>query len=210
MREIKCCSVCGSNVKVCSTPLGYLCGKHYSQWKKYGKIKSRTKNDPNEIIDNHDGTSFIVLYNKASEPIANAIIDTDKVHIIVNSKWCLDKNGYVKSSKQEYLHRVIMNEATLYIDHIDGNKLNNTISNLRICSNADNLKHRVSLPSNNTSGILGVRFRVERNKWTAEIQANKVVHRLGMFDTKEEAIKARLDAELEYFKEYKSKVNETN
>ena len=210
MKEIKVCSVCGSTHRVCNTSIGLLCGKHYCQYQKYGEVKVRTKFDPNEIIDNGDGTSSIILYDKQSNPVGKALVDTVNVATIASMKWCLDKNGYVKSSKQEYLHRVITGEKTLYVDHINGDKLNNTLSNLRICSNADNLKNRVHLPSNNTSGILGVRFRSERKKWVAEIQANKVCHRLGMFNTKEEAIAARLAAELKYFGEYKSKVNESN
>ena len=187
-----------------------MCCKHYTQWKKYGTIKERTKYDPNEIKDNGDGTSSIILYNKDAKPIAEALIDTEIVNTISNQKWCLDKNGYVKNSKQEYLHRIIMHEFNLYIDHINGDKLNNTSSNLRVCSNADNLKNRVSLPSNNTSGILGVRYRKDKKKWSAEIQADKICHRLGYFETKEEAKAARLAAELKYFGEYKSKVNEVS
>ena len=34
-------------------------------------------------------------------------------------------------------------------------------------------RNRVKLPKNNTSGILGVRFREDRNKWYSEIQCNK-------------------------------------
>ena len=97
-------------------------------------------------------------------------------------------------------------------DHVDGNKLDNRRSNLRACSNANNLKNRVNLPSNNTSGIIGVRFRKDRNKWYAELQVDGVTHRLGSYVTREEAIKARLEGELKYFGKYKSKVlnNEIN
>ena len=94
----------------------------------------------------------------------------------------------------------------MYIDHINGNKLDNRKSNLRVCSNADNLKNRVKLPSNNTSGILGVRYRADRSKWYAEIQVNNKRIRLGSYIDKESAVRARLEAEIKYFDEYKSKV----
>lgn len=210
MKEVRYCSICGNTRKVSNTSIGFLCGKHYLQWVRHGRILNRTRYDPNDIIDNNDGTSSIILYNSKSEPVGSALIDTVLVSVISKDKWCLDKNGYVKNSKQEYLHRIITREETLFVDHIDGNKLNNTLSNLRVCSNADNLKNRVKLPANNTSGILGVRFNTNRNKWTAEIQANKVVHRLGYFNTKEEAVAARREAELLYFGKFKSKINETN
>lgn len=174
--------------------------------------KKRNKYTPNEIIDNLDGSSYICLYNIKNEEVARAIIDTSDVELVKGHKWCKDRNGYVKDSKQQYLHRLILSEYNQYIDHIDGNKLDNRRNNLRACSNANNLKNRVNLPSNNTSGILGVRFRKDRNKWYAELKADGVVYRLGSYVTKEEAIKARLDGELKCFGKYKSKVlnNETN
>ena len=65
-----------------------------------------------------------------------------------------------------------MNTTSLCVDHLNGNTLDNRKENLRICTNADNLKHRVNLPKNNTSGILGVRYRKDRDKWYAEIKSN--------------------------------------
>lgn len=210
MKEIKKCSICGSTTKVCNSPIGLLCGKHYCQYKRHGKILERTRLDPNEIIIK-EGYATIMLYNSKSEPIAEALIDIEDIDKIKNSKWCKDKNNYVKNSNQDYLHRVIMGESDLFVDHIDGNKLDNRKSNLRICCNADNLKNRVKLPSNNTSGILGVRYRADRNKWYAEIQFNKQKINLGSYAEKEDAIKARLEAEIKYFGKYKSQVlNESN
>ena len=202
---MKRCLVCGSSTKVCNTEIGLLCCKHYSQYKKYGKILRRTKYDPNEIRVKND-YAIIVLYNNSAEPIAEALIDKEDIDVVKNYKWCLDKNNYVKNSKQEYLHRIIMSETTMFVDHINGNTLDNRKSNLRVCSNADNLKHRVKLPSDNTSGVLGVRFRKDRNKWYAELQADGITHRLGSYTTKEEAIEARLKGELKYFKKYKSQI----
>lgn len=204
MKEIRKCCICGSANKVCNSSIGLLCGKHYLQYKRYGKIQNRTKSDPNEIILKED-YAVIILYNNKSEPIAKSLIDIEDIDKIKNSKWCKDKNNYVKNSNQEYLHRIIMGESDLFIDHINGNKLDNRKSNLRICCNADNLKNRVKLPSNNTSGILGVRYRADRDKWYAEIQFNKQKINLGSYIKKEDAIKARLEAEIKYFGIYKSK-----
>lgn len=206
MKEIKKCSICNSTKKVCNTEIGLLCGKHYLQFKRYNKILDRTKYDSNEIKILED-YAVIILYNSKSEPISETMIDIEDIELVKNYKWCVDKNGYVKNSKQEYLHRVLMQENTLHVDHIDGNTLNNQKSNLRVCSNADNLKHRVKLPKNNTSGILGVRFRQDRKKWYAEIQYDGVKINLGSYTDKNDAIKARLEAELKYFGKYKSKIN---
>lgn len=211
MKDIKKCSICGSIIKVCNTEIGLLCGKHYLQYKRHGKIQNRTRYDSNEFIIDRDLVR-IFLYNKEGNKIAEALIDRENYNLVNDCKWCLDKNGYVKNSKQEYLHRIITKETSLYVDHINGNKLDNRKSNLRVCSNADNLKNRVKLPISNTSGILGVRYRTDRGKWYAEIQVNNRKIYLGSYINKEDAIRARLEAEFRYFGEYKSKVlnNEIN
>lgn len=100
-----------------------------------------------------------------------------------------------------------MNTSSEYVDHINGNTLDNRKQNLRIVSNADNLKNRTKLPSNNTSGVIGVRYRKDRNKWYAEIQYNNNKINLGSYIEKNDAIKVRLAAELKYFGEYKSNIN---
>lgn len=205
MKEIKKCLVCGSTTKVCNTEMGFLCGRHYNQFKRHSKISERTSYDSNEIKIKDD-YAVITLYDKNSNPKAETLVDISDIDIIKGFKWSIDNNNYVKNSKQIYLHRLLMNASELCVDHINGNTLDNRRSNLRICTNADNLKHRVSLPKNNTSGILGVRFRKDRNKWYAEIQSNKQKINLGSYTSREDAIKARLEAEIKYFGNYKSEI----
>lgn len=172
MKQTKVCCICGNDNKTVNTDIGILCGKHYSQYIRYGKVKLRTKYDPNEIeeFSNH---AIIYLYNKDGDIIAETLIDKEDIPKVINNKWCRDKNGYVKNSKQGYLHRILLGETNLFIDHINGNKLDNRKRNLRICNNADNLKNRVKLPKNNTSGILGVRFREDRNNGTLKYSVTK-------------------------------------
>lgn len=171
----------------------------------------RTKYDPNEFIK-EDNVIKIFLYDKNGNKINEAIIDVDKYDLVKNCKWCIDCNGYVKNSNQEYLHRLIMNAKDLFVDHINGNKLDNRLSNLRLCTNSENVKNHVKLNKNNTSGITGVWYNKKCHRWYAEIQCNNKSIRLGNFISKRDAIKARIDAEIIYFKEFKSKVlnNEIN
>lgn len=206
----KSCCICRSQNKICHTDIGYLCGKHYLQYKRHGKC-TRTKYDPNEFIKENNIIK-IYLYDKNGNKINEAIIDVDKYDLVKNYKWCIDCNGYVKNSGQEYLHRLIIGAKDLFVDHINGNKLDNRLSNLRLCTNSENVKNHVKLNKNNTSGIIGVRYRNDRHKWYAEIQCDNKVIRLGSFSKKEDAIKARINAEIVYFKEFKSKVlnNEIN
>jgi len=74
------------------------------------------------------------------------------------------------------------------IDHIDGNPLNNSISNLRLVTHSENHRNR-KLQSNNSSGFSGVRFI--NNKWQARIKIHGKEKSLGTFKTKEEAINVR-------------------
>lgn len=83
------------------------------------------------------------------------------------------------------------------IDHINHDKQDNRIVNLRL---VDNLENHKNMPrqKNNTSGVTGVSFRRNANKWVSHIKANgKFIH-LGIFNTKEEAINSRKKAEQQY------------
>ncbi|EAD6163255.1 AP2 domain-containing protein, partial [Listeria monocytogenes] len=64
-----------------------------------------------------------------------------------------------------------------------------------------------SLSARNKSGIKGVRWDEKRNKWEASITFQKKLHFLGRFEKKDDAIKARRDAEDKYFKPILDKMN---
>jgi hypothetical protein len=57
------------------------------------------------------------------------------------------------------------------IDHIDGNKLNNNIDNLREATNAQN-QCNIQKRSNNTSGFKNVYLHKKTNKWQVRLQIN--------------------------------------
>lgn len=86
-------------------------------------------------------------------------------------------------------------------DHIDRNELNNRKYNLRPCTVSQNNMNK-SVRSDNTSEITGVYFDTQRIKWVAGLQVDNKCKYLERFDNKEDAIRARLKAELEYFKEF--------
>lgn len=79
------------------------------------------------------------------------------------------------------------------VDHINGDRRDNRISNLRVVTTTEN-RRNIAIPKSNTSGIIGVGFR--RGTWRATIAAGDGRHvELGTFATKEEAAAARLGAE---------------
>lgn len=55
---------------------------------------------------------------------------------------------------------------------------------------------------NNTSGTNGVYYSERDNKWVAQINLNNKAKRMGSFDNIQDAIKARKDAEEEYYQGY--------
>lgn len=79
------------------------------------------------------------------------------------------------------------------IDHINHAKSDNRICNLRLCDKQANMKNQ-SLPSNNTSGVMGVNFHSGSGKWEARICINYKRISLGRFDRIDDAIAARKKA----------------
>lgn len=67
------------------------------------------------------------------------------------------------------------------IDHIDGNKLNNSISNLRLCSMTENNWNR-KRDKRNKSGYRNVYYHRHTGRYEVHITANGVKHYLGLFD----------------------------
>lgn len=77
------------------------------------------------------------------------------------------------------------------IDHRNGDGTDNRLSNLRSCSQAQNLQNR-GRQKNNTSGFKGVVFHPQSGKWRARIKSNGKHYSLGLYGTKEEAHAAYL------------------
>jgi uncharacterized membrane protein len=84
------------------------------------------------------------------------------------------------------------------IDHINGDKSDNRISNLRDVPKSINIQNEKRARKNNASGLMGVVFRKDRNKWTATVRVNGKPKRLGSFSTPEEAHQAYLDGKRLY------------
>jgi len=89
----------------------------------------------------------------------------------------------------------------IQIDHIDLDKSNNRIENLRLATRSQNRGNLIAY-KNTTSGLKGVHFHKRQNKWTASIQKENVSKHLGSFDTKVEASEAYKQAALELFGEF--------
>lgn len=85
----------------------------------------------------------------------------------------------------------------LQIDHIDGDKINNKIENLRCITQIENLQHKYDRLSNSYSSVYkGVSWDKTRRKWKAAVVINKKRIVLGRFvnelDARDAAFAARL------------------
>ena len=91
------------------------------------------------------------------------------------------------------------------IDHINGDTLDNRISNLREATRQENAKNQ-PIHKHNISGVSGVhyskRYPSEPRPWIATISLKGKKIWLGQYSTKEKAIKARRKAEKNYYKEF--------
>jgi len=88
------------------------------------------------------------------------------------------------------LHRVIFLAHHGYlpeqVDHIDGDRANNRIGNLRAATNAQNSRNGC-LRSTNASGVKNVSWYKDRQKWRVQLRVNGRNAFFGFFDTLEEA-----------------------
>ena len=115
-----------------------------------------------------------------------------------------DSRGYTQlkiSGKVFTLHRVLAEvflnggnpiPENLIVDHreqIDGSHAQDRLSNLRLCSHADN-SHNARRGRRNSSGYKGVSFNKPQGKWLAHIAVNGRSKHLGSFTTPEEAAAA--------------------
>ena len=148
-----------------------------------------------------NGVNKIYLQNGQS-----TLVDAEDYMAVNKYIWYEDSKGYVRTSDRSattQMHRLIMNaKKDQFVDHISGDILDNRRSNLRFCSNAENVSHRVKLAKNNTSGAHGVSWSRRDKKWQATICSNKHIFHLGYFDNIEDAIAARKKAEEKYFGEF--------
>lgn len=214
------CNQCGKEIPKTNTfSVNYngtnlkLCGKHYAQYLKYGKFldsSQRTCFDSNEYEITNEGV-WIYTFNRQNEPSGKFLIDLEDLEKVIQKKWRFWKgNYYTGNFKPVSIHRFLMSpREEEVVDHINGNRQDNRRCNLRVTTQKKNLINK-ELLSNNSTGIAGVWFDKERNKWSAEIRMDGIKCYLGRYSDKCDAAFVRFIAEKKLFKEFRSNRNDNN
>lgn len=151
-----------------------------------------------------------VTYNTGKEFLFD-LEDYDKIKDIC---WSENNEGYMigrdpATGKTVKMHDIIMDAK--YVDHIAHNKNDNRKSELRLADDLHN-SHNRKTQCNNISGHTGVCWKSREQKWYAYIKCNGKFISLGYYDNVEDAIKRRIEAENEYYKDwsYENSINRNN
>lgn len=130
-----------------------------------------------------------------------AIIDTQDLLIVGQFSWRANEHSpgrwYARRSfrhdgrqSSEQMHRRIVGPPVgLWVDHINGDGLDNRRSNLRLCTRQQNTANQ-AVTTTGASGFRGVRRFRNTTKWQAQIKVNQRSLHLGQFNTPEEAAHA--------------------
>lgn len=213
------CNQCGKEIPSTNThSIVYngvhliLCGKHYTQYIKYGHFLDQDQKsiqDANEYEITPEGV-YIYTFNRRGEPSGRFMIDLDDLEKVLAKKWRFWKGCFMTgNTKPIQIHRFLLDvyDENLVVDHINGDRSDNRRRNLRITTQQKNLINK-GMMTNNSSEIAGVWYDKERRKWVAEIRINNIKCQLGRYQRKELAVFARYYSELVVFKEFRSNRND--
>lgn len=195
----KACVVCGKTParKIKKFDNRRLCVAHKAQLRRNGYIKAITRLSPNKIyLDESGEFAWLVLYDKNGNDVAKAKISCEDILKVCNIKFCLNVDGYAHASSNIWLHKMVCNASV--VDHINRDKLDCRRENLRPATAIQN--HWNSVTKVGTGKITGV-YR-SKKYWAAHIYLNNRRIWLGNFKNEDDAIIARLKAEVKYFQEF--------
>lgn len=144
----------------------------------------------------------------------HVLVDAEDYDALTKFNWqaCNWKNGiYVAKAgvqtkgireKNMAMHRYLLNPPDgKFVDHINGNGLDNRKANLRICTNMQN-QHNARLSKTNTSGFKGARWHKIEKKYIVGIRVDGKLLHVGYFRNKREAAEAYDKAAIKYFGEF--------
>jgi hypothetical protein len=137
-----------------------------------------------------------------------ALVDEQDKHLVEGIEWFsfqAHRAWYAatKTNPRVYMHRLIMDAPQgMEVDHIDGDGLNNTRDNLRVCTHQQNLANQRHQLRDTHSRYKGVTFCLREKLWKAQIKANQQHINLGTFKNEDDAARAYNRAALQAWGEF--------
>jgi hypothetical protein len=141
-------------------------------------IESITQDYVNQLFEYRDGE----LYWKVKS--SKKILIGEKSGAKRKDGYCLtgiNGKGYLNHRLIFLMHHGYLPEC---LDHIDGNRLNNKIKNLRPATMTQNA-YNSKLKKDNSSGVKGVSWHKQANKWQVRVRINGKRKNFGVFDNLE-------------------------
>ncbi|MDA3856225.1 MAG: HNH endonuclease [Candidatus Woesearchaeota archaeon] len=200
----KVCCICGKPIKkIIKYKESSYCNKHYENMLYKGLIPKHNRRHPNEIRI-YEGYCSILTKSNNGSITGEFFIDEESLLQVIKQHWRINtKTGYcVTHGATGYLHTFLLKaENGEIIDHIDRNKVNNRLSNLRsVPQRFNNINYTIQ--KNNTTGFIGLTYLKASNKYVVKINIDGVNKNIGSYSPIEEALKVRLNAEVKYYGKY--------
>lgn len=131
-----------------------------------------------------------VILTTNKQPVL-VLIDDEDFEDLSRHSWHVMSTGYVRATidgRHVTIHRYLMKPPStkVYVDHVNGDPLDNRKSNLRLVSPRENTWNAKG-QSQSLSRFRGVSFQKSTNSWLAILTCDGVRHYIGKFYTEEDA-----------------------
>ena len=181
------------------------CGNRYLGRRDH-LLKGRVKSCGNcrKIVRTENGLCYITSDGESF------LFDEEDLGLAYEYSWCISKSGsnkkYVVARRKDgkiilFSRMALSAQGGDFVDHINGNTLDNRRSNLRIASVLENSQN-TRIRSDNNTGYKGVGYVPASGKYRAYIGVNSKFISLGTYETPEEAARAYDEAARFYFGEF--------
>ncbi len=199
--KVKCkeiCCACGGEFAAWFDGKPY-CNKHYLRMYNNGDLLLHPRGKTNKYEIKGD----VLEVRTSSGDVF--ICDAEDKEKVEKHSWCKNKSGgYLVANingKIKRLSRFILDleDRGLVVDHINGDVNDNRKSNLRTCTRKDNSRNCKKQKSK--TGITGVREK-ENGTYAARITVDRKELHLGTYKSIQDAEKARIAAEIQYYGEF--------
>jgi hypothetical protein len=122
--------------------------------------------------------------------VGYAQLDAEDAHLAAGRRWWRHSRGYAATGRHTFLHRLVAGldfGDRREVDHINGDKLDNRRTNLRLADRSMNVQ-------NQHQPFRGAHYHADTGKWSANIRVAGVRYYLGLHLTQEDAASVAAEA----------------